>query len=409
MHQSRRKIEFIDTKEKNKTVRVDSMFIHSKYYPQSEAVTFLDNNRKIYEGKNEVVVYGIGLGYHINELLKRIKFDTKVYIFDVDFELFEITKSYELIIKILEDKRVKFYCGYSKEILYEFSQKINKVNDILIFKPAFKCIPEKYNEFKNIINGYELGKTGIKKNELLMNENEKFNENLKCNSIDKFFDKFNFNGETVIIVSAGPSLDENLEKLKSVSKKNVKIFVVGSALKALLNNEIKPDMVCIIDPNEIIYNQIKGCEELDIPLCFLSTASNLTISNYKGPKYIFYNDLRNNNIVINTGKSVATAILSIAIKGNANKIIFLGQDLAYIGNKSHCDLYPYNSGIPGNGGFKQVESVDGKMLQTTDVLLYFKHWIEKTIKQNTHIRFINCSNGARIEGTENCDLLEAYK
>jgi len=401
-----RKIEFIETREGNKTLRVDSTYIHSKYFPSKEAKTFIDNNKKIYSGKKDILVYGLGLGYHIYELLKRIESDARVYIFDVDEELISKIKSYELVELILRDSRVEFYSGYSKEFIEEFSKKMNLVEDLLIFRPALNCIPEKFIDLRNILNSYELGKTGVMKDSELMSGNEIKNGKLKCEAIDNYFQRHSFINESIAIVSAGPSLNENIEKLKIIREK-VKVFVVGSALKALINKGIIPDMICIIDPHEIIYNQIKGYENLNIPLCFLSTASNVAVSSYNGPRYIFYNELKNNNIVIDTGKSVATAVLSIAIYGKASKIIFIGQDLAYIGNRSHCDLYAHDNSIPGNGAFKQVESVDGIMLQTTDVLLYYKYWIEKTIKQNGNIEYINCSKGARIEGTKYYDLLNA--
>ncbi|MFL0269664.1 motility associated factor glycosyltransferase family protein [Candidatus Clostridium radicumherbarum] len=401
-----RDIEILDTREGNKTLRVNNTYMHSKYYPSKEAETFIDNNKKIYIGKKVIVVYGLGLGYHIYELLKKIESDTMVYIFDVDEDLINVTSTYELVESILKDKRVKLYFGYSKEIIEEFSRKINMVEDLLIFRPALNCLPEKFIDLRNVLNSYELGKTGVMKDNELMSGNEIMNTRLSIEDIANYFQNYSFINENIIIVSAGPSLNENIEKLKTIRKK-VKVFVVGSALKALINNDIIPDMICIIDPHKIIYNQIKGYEDLNIPLCFLSTASNLAVSIYKGPKYIFYNEDKGNNIVIDTGKSVATAVLSIAIYGKAKKIIFLGQDLAYIGNRSHCDLYAHDNSIPGNGAFKQVESVNGEMLQTTDVLLYYKYWIEKTINQHGKIEYINCSNGARIEGTKNCDLLDA--
>lgn len=406
MSEGSRKIEFVDTPEGNKTIKSNNLFIHSKYSPTKESVTFLDSNKNVYYNKDIVVVYGMGLGYHVKELLNRIETNSKVYIFDMDKELCDITKNYEVVQQVLNDKRITFYCGYTKENLKELSLKLQLVDDILLFKPAFKCIADKYNDFKNIIEGYELGKNGIRQYQDIMKDNEILNEKLSCDNMDAYFNKYDFSKETVIIVSAGPSLDSNMEKLKLASK-SAKIFVVGSALKAVVASGINPDMVCIIDSHPIIYNQVKGCENLDVPLCFLSTASNLAITSYQGPRFIFYNEKKDNNIIIDTGKSVATAILSIAIKGKAKKVIFVGQDLAYLNNKSHCELYAHDNSIPGNGAFKYVKGVDGTMLQTTDVLLYFKHWIEKTIEQNHGIEYINCSEGAIIEGTKKMDLIDA--
>ena len=49
-----------------------------------------------------------------------------------------------------------------------------------------------------------------------------------------------------IIVSAGPSLNENIEELKKAKNKAF-IIAVDTAMKPLLRNGIIPDMYAIID------------------------------------------------------------------------------------------------------------------------------------------------------------------
>jgi len=44
------------------------------------------------------------------------------------------------------------------------------------------------------------------------------------------------------------------------------IISAGSALRPLLMRNIKPDFFAIIDPQDITYNQIKGYENIGIPL-----------------------------------------------------------------------------------------------------------------------------------------------
>lgn len=180
-----------------------------------------------------------------------------------------------------------------------------------------------------------------------------------------------------------------------------------------MKNGLEPDMVCITDCQEIVYEQFRGYENLSIPLCFLNTASHLAVSKYNGPKYIFYNQLKDQNTVIDTGKSVATAILSIAIKGGANPIVFVGQDLAFVDNKTHTasytEMYSIDNTVSEDGNYKKVLGVDGTYLKTTTSLLNFKYWIEKAIALNPGIRFINASKGAQIKGAPAMSLKRALE
>lgn len=405
---NKRHFEVLETKENNKTLKINGVLLHSKYSPVNEAKAFLNKNVQIYEGKKNIVVYGIGLGYHISELLNRINIDSRVYIFDVDDEIVKFALEIGVLKRILDDSRVTIYKGNSENFFNSFANKMKLVEDILIFKPSLNTLPDRFNILKEIIKGYELGKIAVERFKDEMDKNEFLNQSIQHYLIDDFFQHYKFQAETIIIVSAGPSLDDSIEYLKRI-KGNIKIFAVGSSLKPLMKNGIKPDMICIIDCQEIVYEQIRGHENLDIPLCYLSTASNLTVSSYNGPKYLFYNYSVKDNIIIDTGKSVATAILSIAIKGKASRVIFVGQDLAFIDNKDHSSHYVYGNEVHGNGALKKVLGVNGKVLDTTDGLLYFKFWIEETIKQNKQITFINASKGAKIKGTIEKELIDIVK
>ena len=68
-----------------------------------------------------------------------------------------------------------------------------------------------------------------------------------------------YKGRTAVIVSAGPTLDRNIETLKKYREKFV-LFSVGTAVKTLYKNGIKPDFLCIIET----YNSAKQVEGLNL-------------------------------------------------------------------------------------------------------------------------------------------------
>ncbi|NFT06905.1 MULTISPECIES: 6-hydroxymethylpterin diphosphokinase MptE-like protein [unclassified Clostridium] len=397
-----RKIEIINTRESNPTVLIENVFLHSKYYPLKEGEKFIELNEKFYKNKDVVMIYGLGLGYHIKELLKKCSDNCKIYIFDVDKEVIKIADNLGVLENIRKDKRVKIFENYSQKFLQDFVNVSQMVDDILIYKSSVKLLPEEYMSLKNALEDYNISKIAVERFGEVMMENYEHNLRLKTPTIKEFFNRINVKGETVIIVAAGPSLDYNINTLRELKGK-VKVFSVGRALKTLMENEINPDMITIIDSQEIVCNQLKGYENLDIPLCFLNTASRWTVAKYKGPKYMFYNQENKDDIIINTGKTVAVATLDIAIKGGAKEIIFVGQDLGFLDNKSHAGT---DNDVPEDGVYKKVLSVDGSMMNTNDGYMYFKRQIEKEIEENLNVRFINCSKGARIKGTVEMKLEE---
>lgn len=409
-----RDIKVFQASNESPTIKVDNILLHSAYYPEKACEKYIENNKNIYENKKSVVVYGIALGYHIEALLNRVSSNTNIYVFDIDKDIYNTGKKLGVYKKIIEDSRVHLYIGPSDEFFHNLKLRLQEVEDILIYAPSLRVLPKEYSNIKSIFTNFKMAKAGINKFKDIMEQNYK--ANLKENYLDmrNFYNQYKFKDERIIIAASGPSLDENIEQLKRLENK-IKIFSVGSALRTLISNGIKPYMICIIDPSELVYNQIKGFEDLDIPLCFLSTASRWAVSKYKGPKYMFYNGKNDNDdIVINTGKTVAIPTIDIAVKGGAKEILLVGQDLAFINNKSHTDYINesykdanINNEVKGEASlYKNVEGVKGDILYTKSEYLNFKHFIELEIENNPQVSFINCSSGAKIKGTSWMKLSE---
>ena len=348
-------------------------------------------------------MYGIGLGYHAKEILKRMPLDSELFLFDLDIEIHDIANKYKLLEEIKRDNRVKIILSNNKEFYKEFTNKLSLVEDIIVYEPLLKVLEDKYNAFKEAIKSYKIAKISLEKFQPIMEENEKENIKNNYNTIGQFLKTFNLEKKPIVIASAGPSLEKELDALKE-KREHVKIFAVGRALDILMKNSIKPDIITILDPGEIVYNQIKGYENLDIPLCFISTGSRWAVQGYKGPKYMFFNkkcSYNKENIIVQTGKTVAIPTIDLAIKAGGHKIILCGQDMAFIDNKFHAGD---NESIKESNFYEKVLGVDGTYLNTTSGMLEFKKGIEKLIEKNKNIKFINSSKGSKIKGTIEKDL-----
>lgn len=71
MDNRKRKIEIIKAKDNSFTLKVNNKFLYSKFYPVKDAEKFIENNKKLILNTKYIVMYGLGLGYHAKEILKK--------------------------------------------------------------------------------------------------------------------------------------------------------------------------------------------------------------------------------------------------------------------------------------------------------------------------------------------------
>lgn len=389
------------------TIKYNNKYIHSKYDPIKECTVLINKYEYLFQD-SIVVVYGLGLGYHVEEILKRNPM-IKIYVFEDSNEIIKVCKTINS--KIFNLKNVKIISSLQKNFYDLFIKSIQDVQDIIIHKPSLEIIKDDNFKLYRVINNYIISKEAVDKSGLL-EENYIQNLNINYKNIKDLINKFLNKNKKFVITAAGPSLDYELKFLRENKDKFI-IITVGTALNALMNNDIRPSIIVIIDGKEAVANQLKGFENETIPLCFLSTASRWAVKTYNGPKYMFFNSKDEDDIVIETGKTVAVAAMSIALHCGAKEIVMLGQDLAYLNGKSHTNTYEEIYGHKDepiiNKNNKLIKSVDGTMLETTKGYIYFKEQIERLIELNKNVKFINCSKGAFINGAIHMNFKEYVK
>ena len=270
-----------------------------------------------------------------------------------------------------------------------------------------------------------------------------------------------FKDKTAIIVSAGPTLSENIEVLKSVQDKAI-IFAVGPALKTLVKNNIKVDFLCIVESNNCS-KQVSGLDLSDINLIvepftnpaihtlaakqkYLHVSANMPPSEYWGK-------ISNTNTEgYGTQGTVSYMALNTAIKMGCSKIILVGQDLAYIEGQCYSkdsayselecvyneqlqkyeivpkDFEKYRDSLSAsddvgertkvaterlkilNKSLYSVKSINGAMIPTEAGYAAFIQQFSDYAKSLNNIKLINTSlKGAQIDGFENVSLAEAVK
>ena len=226
-----------------------------------------------------------------------------------------------------------------------------------------------------------------------------------------------------IIVSAGPSLDKNIEDMVANKEKVKKCFVIASnrTFTTLIKNGIKPDLVVSIDPSDAMYEMMKDSLNEDVPLLYYEYSNRYLMKNYKGEKIYMSNIFSkvieeiNKFEGLSQGGSVAHTCLAMANILGCNPIILVGQDLAYTYDKHHSEKATFNivdNIITESWANQFVDDVFGNKVKTTTTLQVFKNSMEYHIKQyktSRDVEFINASYGADIKGAphkELCDIFE---
>src|SRR3972149_3815758 len=433
------------------TARCNDILLHSSHDPVNEGDRFAEASG--IKGGDTVLLYGFGLGYHVDSILKAVGKDGNLLIIELNREILSAAFIERDISKMLSQSNLWIITGDSEaEVSAIFSKYTSEKWDILpdnnkkvvIFSPSFKCMPE---EFEKIRNAFEMLQMDRRFSVLLGGtENRNFRLNreavLKSEGIKELFGKFK--GLPGILVSSGPSLDTAIPELKNLvgqgfspanatlkgcpTKKAI-IVAVDSALHALMSNNIKPDFTISIDPQEFSYIHLTDYFDSYVPLIFLPTSNPVVVKNYKGKKIVV---LKNSPVTSDKGYtdgggSVSCIALDILIKLGANPIIFIGQDCAFPGNRFYS-----NAIAEGEKWFEMVngfyvlrdihkEKISeqktiyvadrfGLNIPTHENLYRYIHYIEEIVKRERNVSFYNLnSKGVCFRGVEDIPSLGRIK
>ena len=372
-------IEEADTRDGNKALIIEKdntkYRLNSLYKPLKEAEKWADQ----YEFHNlsiSVIMFGIGNGIFVREMLNRLKPDASVYLFEPDLSIFLYVLGNINIVDILEDKRVFLFINNINEnefsdLLQQYIDWVMMPTQIICNHPVYdKVYGDEFVGFLRVVHGAnKMAKVNI--------DTEKhMSIKLVDNAIKnlKYIKESNYVSEFIgrmpeelpaIIVAAGPSLDKNIDELKRAEGKAF-IFATDTSVKYLLQHNINFDAIITIDAKKGLWH-LKDERCHNIPLfCVLEAKSELMDMHtgrkiwFRGSVYMYdlYSRFNKEFPGYNSGGSVATAAFSLCVSMKFKNIVLIGQDLAYSGGVTHAGGVVRN--VQGDKeGRKLVESIDG--------------------------------------------------
>lgn len=424
------KIQIIKSKSNEDIIEIisgnEKIRLNSIYNAKREAEVWAKKYENIEEATS-VIMYGYGSGIFFREIKKKLNDSTYVFLYEPDIELFLFClKSFDMT----------EFLAYNNLFIY-----ISGINEMCFFRDL--CDNINWSMLSEQIVCVHTGYRKINKNEYI-NFEKKLNEfiyaaKISQNTLIKFAKKFTINllknlhfikesnylGEfenilsnevPVIIISAGPSLDKNIEELRKAEKKAV-ILATDTAVKTLVRKKIKFDAIVTIDGDKKIDSISEGVSK-NKSLFTVPDAKNEFLEENKGRKiwingagYVekLYRKFGCFFPKYSSGGSVATAAFEIAKVLGAKRIILVGQDLAYNGNNTHAGLV--RDDYVESGKEIYVEGVFGIKVKTRQDWLRYLQWFENSIAQlQDEIEVIDATEGgAKIHGTRIMELSDAIK
>ncbi len=293
------------------------------------------------------IVFGFGIGYLFQQFALKSK--GLVLVYEPCLEILASTLEVADLSLELSKNNVYVFNDFEKFKSAYAGLRISGSETVISFLPSYaKLFKNELNFFANEIQAL-MGRS-------ILNENY-FKTKLRpavklvCENISYLLDepqllnyKDIYKDKTAVVVSAGPSLDKNIETLKKY-KKNVLIIAVSQATRTLMQNGITPDFVVCIEQ----FDSSPQLEGVDTSSSYLIlepyTHTSMHKMKFKG-KISYPSCTSVANLIwanfakidtepyISSGTVSYTALYSTTFLGCKN-IILVGQDLAFTDGKCY--------------------------------------------------------------------------
>lgn len=407
-------------------------FLHSPYNPVKEAKNWV--SKLDLRGVDTIAVLGIGVGYHLDELIKEFPNKNKVVI-EPDMSVF---------VKLMTVRDIRPLIN-AKNTLFIVSDDVEQVSKIFLgLREDGQIHDVFFAELLSYRTAYDKWWFELKREFIKYSKLHEINVNtavvFSMNWLTNFFENMKQYPKSVnlnafeaclkdipaIIVSAGPSLNKNIHLLKEIKNKAL-IISAGSAINILEKHGIEPHIMVGVDggePESRLFNNVKS---KDIYFAYSSTVHFDGLKNYEGPKIFFklnifkYDDwfekrMGENTKEMKSGASVANLAFDISRFLGCNPIILTGQDLSYSNMQSYAegavlkeeqDEILRKSIEDRSKNYIEETDLNGNTVYTTQSMISMKVYFEEYVKQYPEKIYLNGTEGGLpIKGIINRPLKE---
>ncbi|MFP6899815.1 MAG: 6-hydroxymethylpterin diphosphokinase MptE-like protein, partial [Opitutales bacterium] len=331
-------------------------------------------------------VTGFGLGVHLSEFLQQATRQTMLFVAEKEPALLREVFSRVDFSDLLADERLFLATGEPDDIYFKDLQHaaVQGVKDIdrLVFSPAYSTDEPYYDRMRNeLIRQYLVLKPLVDVNlrtATNLQENTFRNLPLLRDAPDIGQLAGAFSDLPMILVGAGPSLDESIEFLSRARSKSI-IACSNSSYRKLVNNGVKPHLTVSADP---LSPTLQGYLNTSLDGVWLAapfSAYPPVIERFAGRVLTWTTNNPIVDIIRRRGSrqpgtpileqgTVSACILDIARVFGCPKILLVGQDMAL---KSDGQYYTNDSVYADQGlhynEIMRAQNLPGNTLETVPV------------------------------------------
>jgi hypothetical protein len=346
------------------------IYLHSRHEPIDEAkrlIAHIDFDERV-----AFFVHGLGLGYHVEQLLDRASDEALICVCEPDLRMIRTALECRDLSRLIESRRVMFLTKPDKsEIFVRLAQHMAMFSmdyETVEHGPSVRLNPAHHAQFREWMGEWAAYcRTSI--NTLVIN-GRRTSENIARNigwyaatpSVARLKDRHK--GEPAIIVSAGPSLRKNKHLIKDVADKVV-VVAVQTTLQPLLELGVEPHYVTSLDYHDICTRFFEKLPPmLRTELVAEPKATTAIFGMNPGPLSLLGNDfaesllreMKLGKAKIPAGATVAHLAYYLAEHMGCDPIIFVGQDLGFSDGLCYSPGTSYDEvWRPELGRFQSVE------------------------------------------------------
>lgn len=369
-------------------------------------------SQQIAEHEKNIDVYGIGLGYVQQVLLKRScveKLTTTV----LNLRLFTYSLLHIDHSGWLSDSRLEL----------KLAQATQQVSFPFVALPGeLATVEETYAPLRDRIcleldqqfitkthhpNLMKIRKAIIDNNELMKIDSDV----IALRSVTGLQSKL-LASATFVIAAAGPTLSDHYAWIKK-NALHLVVIAVDAAVKPLLQANIKPDIIVSIDPiSNRLFSDIAKGDLSGIPLVYFPLLESDFLKNWPGPRFVSLSVGKNfddiaesfNKTRLYSAGSVIHPAVDLAVKLEAEKILLLGADFSLARQQTHVSGTNVLSERPLLAPENTPHWVHNGYGEKVPTYLNFRGYLrdlESYISTYPTVKFYNGSLvGAAIEGTK---------
>ena len=376
-------------------------------------------------------MYGLGNGMYVRAFLKKARKDCLVVVNEPSYKIFKtVLENFDLT-DIFTDLRVRFvfwplYRNQGIKLTYQVIMTYTDIYSLAgsVYLNYADLFTKDYVDY---VSGVERAREVVSANQQVNKFfGQYFAKNVFSNMclLEDSYDIVKLAKQMpenipAIIVAAGPSLDKNIKELHRAKGKCL-IVSTDTALKPLALEGITPDITAIMDSKK---DERYLSEEASrkVPIVCTPRGGTEFLHLHTGKKF-FINDfcdhigefMKNNGhelISLDTGGSVANACFAIAQLFGCKKIILVGQDLAYTGDKTHSAVTVRGAKKTAVDELEHVEmdvDIYGNPIRSSREFKLYKEWFEQEIRLDKELEVVDATEGGiRIEGARLMTLRDA--